>query len=80
MAHFIDFFVLFTEGSVPAIYFWEGFYIIYYNYCFRLKWVEDSDIGIGIEHFIEVILSVDQFQFEELQLMPSFFELLLSLL
>jgi hypothetical protein len=49
-------------------------------FCHGLKRVKDPNVGIGIEKFIEVVLSINQLKFEELKLVPGSFELLLSLL
>lgn len=50
------------------------------RFCHRLKWVKNSNIWIGVEKFIKVVLSVDKLKFEELKLMPSLFKLIFSLL
>jgi hypothetical protein len=50
------------------------------HYCFGLEGIQDADIGIGVEHFVIVILSVNKFQFEELQLLPSLLQLFFTLL
>jgi hypothetical protein len=50
------------------------------RFCHGFERIQHTDIWIGVEEFIEVVLSVDKLEFEELELMPGPFEFLFSLL
>lgn len=49
------------------------------NYRLCLERIQHTNVRVCAEHLVVVVLTVYQLQFEELQLLPSSFQLLLSL-
>ena len=50
------------------------------SYGFGLEGVQDANVGIGVEHLVVVVLSVNEFKLEKLKLLPGPFEFVLPLL
>jgi hypothetical protein len=50
------------------------------KYRFSLEGIEYTNIRIGAKHLVVIVFSVDEFQLEEFELLPCFFEFLLSLI